>query len=78
LKIAVSGDDALSLLEGVEFVFNNGTSTAVSHPADGILDSRAERFVLEIPEAKAAGATSVEVILYDRSGNTASRRVSLQ
>jgi hypothetical protein len=78
LKLAVSGDDALSLLEGVEFIFNNGTQASVSHPADGILDGREERFAIEIPEAKAAGATSVEIILYDRAGNAASRRVSLK
>lgn len=76
--ISVSGRDALSLLEGAEFVLNNGTHETVVHPADGILDSREETFVAEIPEAKAAGATSLEVILYDRAGNASSVRVTLK
>lgn len=75
--ISVGGRDALSLLEGAEFVLNNGTHETVVHPADGILDSREETFIAEIPEAKAAGATSVEILLYDRAGNTASIRVPL-
>ncbi|HEY0863645.1 MAG TPA: hypothetical protein VGD97_06035 [Lacunisphaera sp.] len=78
LRISVSGRDALSLLEGAEFSLNNGLKSAVTHPVDGILDGREETFVAEIPEAQAAGATSVEVILYDRAGNTASTRVPLK
>ncbi len=78
LRITVSGRDALSLLEGAEFSLNNGLKSAVTHPADGILDGREETFVAEIPEAQAAGATSVEVILYDRAGNAASTRVPLK
>jgi len=31
-----------------------------------------------MPEAGAAGATSVEVVLYDRAGNAASTRVPLK
>ncbi len=76
--ISVSGRDALSLLEGAEFVLNNGTRATVVHPADGILDGREERFTAEMPEAGAAGATSVEVVLYDRAGNAASTRVPLK
>ena len=76
--ISVDGRDALSLLEGAEFVLNNGTHETVTHPADGILDGREERFIAEIPEAKAAGATSVEILLYDRAGNAASTRVPLK
>ncbi len=78
LSVSVSGRDAHSLLEGAEFVLNNGTRVTVVHPADGILDGREERFVAEIPEAKAAGATSVEVILYDRPGNATAIRVPLK
>lgn len=78
LQISVPGRDALSLLEGVEFVLNNGARLVVTHPADGILDGREERFVAEIPEARAAGATSVEIILYDRLGNAATTRVPLK
>jgi hypothetical protein len=77
LRISVSGRDALSLLEGAEFALNNGAKATVIHPADGVLDGREETFTAEIPEAKAAGATSVEVILYDHAGNAASARVPL-
>ena len=78
LRISVSGRDALSLLAGAEFSLNNGLKATVIHPADGILDGREETFVVEIPEARAAGATSVEVILYDHAGNAASTRVPLK
>ena len=77
LRISVSGRDALSLLDGAEFSLNNGFKAAVTHPADSVLDGREETFTVEIPEAKAAGATSLEVILYDRAGNAASTRVPL-
>jgi len=78
LRISVSGRDALSLLEGAEFSLNNGAKATVIHPADGVLDGREETFTAEIPDAKAAGATSVEVILYDHAGNAASTRVPLK
>ena len=78
LSVSVSGRDTHSLLEGAEFVLNNGTRVTVVHPADGILDGREERFVAELPEAKASGATSVEVILYDRPGNATSIRLPLK
>jgi hypothetical protein len=78
LRISVAGRDTLSLLEGAEFSLNNGLKAVVTQAADGILDGREETFVVEIPEAKAAGATSVEVILYDRAGNAASTRVPLK
>ena len=78
LVVTVEGIDALSLLEGAEFNLNNGTHETVTHPADGILDGRREIFIAEIPEAKAAGATSVEIILYDRPGNATSVRVPLK
>jgi hypothetical protein len=78
LLVTVEGRDALSLLEGAEFVLNNGVHETVTHPADGILDGRQERFVAEIPEARAAGATSVEIILYDQPGNSSSVRLPLK
>lgn len=78
LRVSISGKDALSLLEGAEFTLNNGFQVAVSQPADGILDNREETFVAEIPEAKAAGATSVEIVVYDHAGNAASTRVPLK
>ena len=76
--ITVEGKDALSLLEGAEFLLNNGAHETVTHPADGILDGRQERFVAEIPEAKVSGATSVEIILYDQPGNSSSVRLPLK
>ncbi len=78
LKISIAGRDTLSLLDGAEFALNNGVKEAVTFPVDGILDGREERFVAEIPEAKAAGATSVEIILYDRAGNASSTRVAVK
>jgi hypothetical protein len=78
LLVTVEGRDALSLLEGAEFVLNNGVHETVTHPADGILDGKQERFVAEVPEARAAGATSVEVILYDQPGNSSSVRLPLK
>jgi hypothetical protein len=77
LHVSVHGRDALSLLDGVEFVFNNGVHEIVEQPADGIRDGRDETFVLEVPQSKVADATSVEVVLYDVPGNSAARRVSL-
>lgn len=77
LIITVSGRDTLSLLEGVEFILNNGTRDVVLHPVDGVLDGREESFSLEFPEAKAAGASSLEVILYDQAGNASSKRLPL-
>ena len=76
--IAVEGADALSLLEGAEFTLNNGTHETVTHPADGILDGRHERFEAEIPEAKVSGATSVEILLYDAAGNSSSVRLAIK
>lgn len=78
LRIAVEGADALSLLAGAEFVLNNGDRETVTHPDDGILDGKREGFTAEIPEALAAGATSVEILLYDQAGNVASTRVPLK
>lgn len=76
LSVSVRGRDALSLLEGAEFRFNHGVERTVEQPADGIRDGREERFVLEIPRAEVAGATSVEVSLYDAALNRASVRLS--
>jgi hypothetical protein len=78
LFISLEGADALSLLEGAEFVLNNGTREALTHPADGILDGKQEKFVAEIPDARAAGATSVELLLYDQAGNATSTRLPLK
>jgi hypothetical protein len=76
IVVTVHGRDALSLLEGLEGNFNNGLHEQTDQPRDGIRDSREETFTLEIPLAKAAGATSVEILLYDAAGNSASRRLT--
>ena len=78
LLISIDGRDELSLLEGAEFTLNNGGHETVLHPADGILDGKQETFVAEIPEARTAGATSVEVVLYDQAGNSSSVRLPLR
>jgi len=75
--VTVRGRDALSLLDSAEFDFNNGVRETVEQPADGILDGRQESFVLELPLERLAGATSVEVTLYDSAGNGATRRLGL-
>jgi hypothetical protein len=75
--VTVHGRDALSLLDGAEFVFNNGHREVVSHPVDGINDGREETYELPCPSAKIDGATAVEIRLSDEMGNVAVRRLSL-
>lgn len=77
VRVAVTGRDERSLLEGAQFVFNNGLKEIVTQPADGIRDGRTETFVAEVPAARAAGATSVEIVLVDQAGNSASTRLPL-
>lgn len=77
LHVTVVGRDALALLEGAEFVLNNGVRTLVMHPVDGLLDGREESFRAEFLATRAAGATSVEIILYDHTGNASSTRLPL-
>lgn len=77
LVISVTARDAVSLLEGAQFNLNQGVKETVVHPADGIRDGREETFVAEIPLPRAAGATSVEVILFDQAGNARTTRLPL-
>ena len=77
VKFTIHGRDALSLLDGVEIVLNNGTHETVEQPADGIRDGRDETFTVEIPLARTAGATAAEVSLYDAAGNATTRRITL-
>lgn len=77
LYITVRAKDALSQLAGAEFTLNNGTHEIIEQPADGILDGRDESFVLDLPEAKVSGATSVEIIVYDRADNSVAQRLPL-
>jgi hypothetical protein len=67
----------VSLLLGVEFIFNNGYRAEATQPDDGIRDSRAETFTLRVDPDKILGATSVEILLYDELNNAASRRLDL-
>lgn len=78
LRVTVAARDALSLLGAAEFAFNNGTQATVEQPDDGILDGQSEAFTLDLPLARAAGATSVEVVVYDALGNSTARRLELQ
>ncbi len=77
VTVTVHAKDALSQLAGVEFTLNNGLKETIEHPVDGILDGRDETFVLELPADKAAGATSIEVVVYDHADNSAAQRLSL-
>lgn len=75
--VSIRGRDELSGLAGVELTFNNGHTVTLEQPADGILDQWAETFATEIPDAQLAGATAVEILLYDDAGNHAARRVAI-
>ena len=77
LRINVSGHDALSLLQGAEFIFNNGVHETVVQPLDGIRDSQTETFILEIPLARVASATSVQVVLSDMPGNETVKSIAV-
>jgi hypothetical protein len=74
--VTVHGRDALSLLDGIEVVFNSNLRETVEQPADGVRDGREETFVLEIPVARVSNATSLEVTLYDTAGNGTARRLT--
>jgi hypothetical protein len=76
VTFSVHGRDQLSLLEGIEAVFNNGVRETLEQPADGVRDGREETFTLQMPIAKISNATSVEVTLYDLAGNSTARRLS--
>ena len=77
IVVSVHGRDALSLLEAIEVNFNNGDHEVVEQPADGIRDGREETFILEEPLAQTAGASAVDVTLYDSAGNAATRHLKL-
>ncbi len=77
LIVTVRGRDGLSLLAGIELVFNHGVRETLEQPADGILDGREETFSMELPALRVQGATSVEVILYDAVGNSTARRLQI-
>ena len=76
LILTVHGRDALSLLHGIDVVFNNGVHETVEQPADGILDGREETFVLDESAGRVSSATSAEVTLYDSAGNGSVQRLS--
>ncbi len=74
--VTVRGRDRLSLLDGIEVIFNNNVRETVEQPADGVRDGREETFTLEIPLARVSNATSLEVTLYDSAGNGSAKRLS--
>lgn len=76
IVVTVRGRDRLSLLEGMEVVFSNNHRETVEQPLDGVRDGREETFVLEVPLARVANASSLEVTLQDGAGNSVSRRLT--
>jgi hypothetical protein len=76
IVVTVRGRDELSLLDGIEVVFNNGLRETVQHPVDGVRDGREETFQVDVPIARVSNATSVEVTLYDAAGNATARRLT--
>lgn len=76
LVIELEGHDDLSL-DSLVANFNNGLSLDSAQPVDGILDGHTETFRLATEPGTAAGATSVELILSDESGNTSARRLPI-
>ncbi|MBI5691230.1 MAG: hypothetical protein HZC55_14190 [Verrucomicrobia bacterium] len=74
--VTVRGRDQLSLLDSLEVVFNNNVRENVEHPIDGVRDGREETFVLEVPVARVANATSLELTLFDQAGNSVARRLT--
>ncbi len=76
VAVSVQGRDTLSLLQGIELVFNNNVRESVEQPSDGVRDGREETFRFEIPLARVSNATAVEVMLYDAAGNGSARRLS--
>jgi hypothetical protein len=76
IVVTVHGRDQLSLLDGVEVVFNNNVHETLEQPVDGVRDGREETFSLDVPLARVSNATSVEVTLYDAAGNGTARRLT--
>ncbi|MEO7414337.1 MAG: hypothetical protein ABIZ81_13375, partial [Opitutaceae bacterium] len=74
--VTVHGRDGLSLLDGIEVLFNNGVHETLEQPVDGIRDGREETFSMEIPHPRVANANSVEVTLYDTAGNGSTKRLT--
>ncbi len=74
--VSVHGRDQLSLLDGMEVVFNNNVRETIEQPADGVRDGREETFTFEIPLARVSNATSVEVTIYDAAGNGTAKRLT--
>jgi len=77
LSVTVAARDGLSLLAAAEFTLNNGVQVTVEQPDDGILDGHSESFTLDLPLDRAAGATSLEIVVIDALGNSTARRLTL-
>lgn len=73
--LTVRARDAHSGLQGIAVTLNNGHAFTVAQPVDGVLDQLAETFAAEIPHARAAGATALEILLYDAQGNHTPHRL---
>jgi hypothetical protein len=76
IVVTVHGRDNLSLLDGIEVMFNNNVRETVEQPQDGVRDGREETFVLDVPLARVSNANSLEVTLYDAAGNGTARRLT--
>ena len=76
-RVQVTGEDALSILAGADFMFNNGYRLTVEQPADGIRDGQVETFAVDVTLARTGTATAVEIQLHDTTGNRAVARVML-
>ncbi len=76
LVVQVHGRDALSLVDGIEINFNNGVHEQTEQPVDGIRDSREETFAIDLAAGRVAGATAVDVTLYDAVGNSATKHLT--
>jgi hypothetical protein len=77
LVLEVTARDERSLLRGVEVRFNHGLAIDQTYPADGVLDSREETFVIAVPLEQVGLATAVEIRAVDAAGNRGSVRVDL-
>ncbi len=76
IVVTLRGRDRLSLLAGIDILFSNNHRETVEQPLDGVRDGREETFVLEVPLARVANATALEVTLQDVAGNGVSRRLT--
>lgn len=75
VEIEVDANDEASALRRAEFSLNGGPWQLID-PADGIADSRAERFTIALPAA--AAERTVVVRVFDSAGNPGLARIVLR